>query len=121
MISWFLPQNQVGYGLSVTGHALRSSGLLHLKASRLRVFQSSIKTDGGAMRMVHVTSSRRSCGDETEDGWVNAMGCIRLFYSNFVVFIVLRHKGSLVISFPINRTPMFGGENQAFNHLFPTP
>jgi hypothetical protein len=31
-------------------------------------------------------------------------------YPNFVVFIVLGHKGSLVISFPINRIPRDGGE-----------
>jgi hypothetical protein len=30
------------------GHASRSSGLLRLKASRARVFQSGNKTDGGA-------------------------------------------------------------------------
>jgi extradiol dioxygenase family protein len=38
------------------------------------------------------------------------MSCIRLVYPNFVVFFVLGHKGSLVISFPINRTPKDGGE-----------
>jgi hypothetical protein len=37
-------------------------------------------------------------------------GCIRLFYPNFVIFIILGHKGSLVISFPINRTPRAAGE-----------
>jgi hypothetical protein len=31
------------------GHASRSSGLLHVKASLARVFQSGLKTDGGAM------------------------------------------------------------------------
>jgi hypothetical protein len=54
IVSWFGPQNQVGYGLSVVpqnqrkdedgaGHALRSGGLLWLKASRTRVFQSGLK------------------------------------------------------------------------------
>jgi hypothetical protein len=49
MVSWFVPQNQVGYGLSVVpqnwrededgaGHASRSSVLLRLEASRARVF-----------------------------------------------------------------------------------
>jgi hypothetical protein len=71
--------------------------------------------------MVHMVSSRRSCGDEAKDGWVDAMGCIRLFYPNFAVFIVLGHKGSLVISFPINRTPWVHGEDQAFSHPSPTP
>jgi hypothetical protein len=67
------------------GHALRSSGLLWLEASRTR--------------MVHVASSWRSRGDEAKDGWVDAIGCIGLFYLKFVVFFVLGHKGSLVISF----------------------
>jgi hypothetical protein len=57
------------------------------------------------MQMVHVASLQRSCGDEAEDERVDATGYIRLFYPNFTVFIVLGHKGSLVISFSINRTP----------------
>jgi hypothetical protein len=28
--------------------------------------------------------------------------CIRLFYPNFAIFVILSHKGSLVIYFPIN-------------------
>jgi hypothetical protein len=57
-ISWFGPQNQVGYGLSVApqnrwrevrvGHVLRSSGLLRVEASLARVSQSGLKTGGGA-------------------------------------------------------------------------
>jgi hypothetical protein len=66
--------------------------------------------------MVHVASSRRSRGDEAEDGRVDAMSRIELFYPNFTVFIVLDHKDSLVISFLINRTPMVGEEDQAFSH-----
>jgi hypothetical protein len=40
------PQNQ--WREDGTRHASRSGGLLCLKASRARVFQSGIKTDGGA-------------------------------------------------------------------------
>jgi hypothetical protein len=53
-----VPQNQAGFGLSVApqnrwegdgvGRALRSSSLLHVEASRARVFQSSLKTAGDA-------------------------------------------------------------------------
>jgi hypothetical protein len=32
------------------GHASRSSGLLCVEASLARVFQSGLKTDGGAMK-----------------------------------------------------------------------
>jgi hypothetical protein len=58
-VSWFRPQNQTGFGLLVasqnqrrevgTGYASRSSSLLHLEASRARVAQSGLKTDGCAM------------------------------------------------------------------------
>jgi hypothetical protein len=120
-VSWFGPQNQVGYGLPVVpqnrredkdgvGHASRSSSLLRLEASQTRVSKCSFKTGGGVTWMMHVASSRRSCGDEAEDGRVDATGCIGLLYPNFVVFIVLGHKGNLVISFPINKTPRAGGE-----------
>jgi hypothetical protein len=61
--------------------------------------------------MVHVASSWRSCGDEAKDGWVDATDCIGPFYPNFAVFIVLGHKDSLVINFPINRTLRVGGED----------
>jgi hypothetical protein len=56
-VSWFEPQNQVGFGLSVApqnrwrevgvGHTLRSNGLLNVEASQARVSQSGLKTDGG--------------------------------------------------------------------------
>jgi hypothetical protein len=56
-ISWFEPQNQACFGLSVVpqnqrsedgaGHASRSGGLLLLEASHARVSQSSLKTGGG--------------------------------------------------------------------------
>jgi hypothetical protein len=72
---------------------------------RARVSQSRLKTGGGVVHMVHVASSQRSRGDEAEDKHVGAMGGIRLFYPNFAIFIVLGHKGNLVISFSINRTP----------------
>jgi hypothetical protein len=58
-VSWFGPQNQVGFGLSITpqnrrgevnaGHTSRSSGLLHVEESLARVSQSGLKTDRGAM------------------------------------------------------------------------
>jgi hypothetical protein len=57
-VSWFGPQNQAGFSLSVApqnrrrkigaGHALRSSSLLGVEASLDRVSQSGLKTGGGA-------------------------------------------------------------------------
>jgi hypothetical protein len=77
-------------------HALRSSGLLHREASWARVSQFASKLAEERRRVVHVASSRRSHEDEVQGGWVDVMGCIRLFYPNFVVFIVLDHRGILV-------------------------
>jgi hypothetical protein len=102
-----VPQNHAGYDLSVAsqnlrededgaGHASRSSGLLRVEASSIRVFQSDLKTGGGAAWMVYVTSSRRLHQVEAEDEWVDAMGCIRHFYPNFVIFVVLDSRGILV-------------------------
>jgi hypothetical protein len=132
IVSWFGPQNQVGCGLLVApqnqrededgvGHASRSSGLLHLKASLARVSLYILNTGRGVVWMGHVASSRRSRGDEAEDGRVIAMGCIRLFYPNFAISVVLGHKGSLVINFSINRSPSIGGEDQVFSHPSPAP
>jgi hypothetical protein len=57
-VSWFGPQNQVGFGLLVApqnrwrevsvGHASRSSSLLGIEANLARVSQSGLKTGGGA-------------------------------------------------------------------------
>jgi hypothetical protein len=57
-VSWFGPQNQAGFGLSVAPqnrrrdvgarYASRSSSLLGVEASLARVFQSGLKTGGGA-------------------------------------------------------------------------
>jgi hypothetical protein len=58
-VSWFGPQNQVGFGLSVAprnrwrevgaGHASRSSSLLGMEESLARVSQSGLKIGVGTM------------------------------------------------------------------------
>jgi hypothetical protein len=58
MISWFEPQNEADFGLSVApqnrrkvvgvGHASRSSNLLDAEASLTRVSQSGLETGGDA-------------------------------------------------------------------------
>jgi hypothetical protein len=58
MVSWFVPQNEADFGLSVAsqnrwravgvGHASRSSSLLDVEASLTRVSQSGLETGGGA-------------------------------------------------------------------------
>jgi hypothetical protein len=91
-------------------HVSRSSGLLRLEASQPRVSQFASKLAEERRRVVNMASSWRSHGDEAEDRRVDVMGCIRLLYPNFTIFFVLCHKGSLVISFPINRIPRVGGD-----------
>jgi hypothetical protein len=74
-VSWFGPQNQAGFGLSVApqnrrrevgaGHASRSSGLLHVKVSLARVSQFGLKigrgtTAGGARGTIVVVTSEAS-------------------------------------------------------------
>jgi hypothetical protein len=49
-------------------------------------------TGGGIAQIVHVASSWRSRGDEAEDGWVDTMGCIELFYPYFAIFVVVDRK-----------------------------
>jgi hypothetical protein len=66
-----------------------------------------------------VASSQRLRRVKAEDGRVDAMCYIGLFYPNFVVFFVLGHRDSLVISFSINMTPRAGGE--VSNSAIPLP
>jgi hypothetical protein len=56
----------------------------------------ALRSSGRAAWMVHVESSRRSSGDQIEDGWVDAMGCVGLYYPYFAVFIVLDRRGIFV-------------------------
>jgi hypothetical protein len=56
MVSWFVPQNQADFGLSITpqnrrrevdvGHMSRSSSLFGMEASLARISQSGLKTGG---------------------------------------------------------------------------
>jgi hypothetical protein len=73
MVSWFGPQNQACDGLSIApqnqqeednvGHALRSSGLFHLEASRARVSQFASNLAEERRRVVDVASSPTSRED----------------------------------------------------------
>jgi hypothetical protein len=90
------------------GHASRPIGLLRLQASQDMVSQSSLKTDGGAMQMVHmasswrvhVASSQRSHGSEVKDGRFDGVGCgamkVEPNYPSLNVIFRLAHMGILV-------------------------
>jgi hypothetical protein len=57
--------------------------------------------------VVHMASSWRLHRDEAEDGRVNVMRCIGLFYHKIIVFYVLGSRGNLIFSLllgHINRT-----------------
>jgi hypothetical protein len=107
-VSWFWPQNHVGDDLSIApqnrwgdeddvGHALRSGGLLHAEASRARVSQSALKTDGGAVWMVHAASSRRLRRCQVEDERIDTTGCVGLCYTCFTIFFILSLRDILVL------------------------
>jgi hypothetical protein len=91
-VSWFGTQNQAGFGLSVApqnrlrevdlGHALKSSSLLGVKVSLARVFQSGLKTDGGA-------TTQRLRRKQAEAGRVDMTGCVGPCYPCFTVFLLL--------------------------------
>jgi hypothetical protein len=106
-VSWFEPQNQAGFGLLVApqnrwefedgvGHASRYRGLVHVEASQSRVFSLALRMAEAQRWVVHMALLPRPREDQVEDGWVNAMGCIRRFYPNFSVFYVLGTRGILV-------------------------
>jgi hypothetical protein len=105
-VSCFVSQNEASYGLSIapqnqreevsTEHTSKSSSLLHVEASRAMISYFTSKLTETRRRMVCMTSSWRSHGDEVEDGRVDAMGCIRPLYPKIVVFIVLATRDSLI-------------------------
>jgi hypothetical protein len=47
--------------------------------------------------VVYVASSRTSRGVQGEDGRVDAIGYVRPFYLNFIIFNVLGSRGIVVI------------------------
>jgi hypothetical protein len=77
------------------GHASRSNGLLHVKASRLGFPNLASRPAEGRRWVVHMTSLMRLCRVQSKDGRVDAMSCIRPCYTYFVIFIVLDHMGNL--------------------------
>jgi hypothetical protein len=64
--------------------------------------------------VVHVASSQRSRECEAKDGRFDGVRCgaveVRPNYPSLDVIFLLAHRGILVFSFPINRTPRVGGE-----------
>jgi hypothetical protein len=63
---------------------------------QVRLSQSGLKTGEGAARLLYMASSRRSCRNKAEDGRIDMMCCIVLFYLNFIIFIILVCKGNFI-------------------------
>jgi hypothetical protein len=64
--------------------------------------------------VVHMASTQRSCGCEARDGQLDGVGCdaveVGPNYPSLDVIFIFAHRGILVFSFHINRTPRVGGE-----------
>jgi hypothetical protein len=77
------------------GHGSRFGGLFHLKASRVRIFQSDLKTGGGTTTG-GAHGKRRLRRDQVENVHVDVIYCVRSCYSYFIIFYVLDHRGIVV-------------------------
>jgi hypothetical protein len=106
MVSWFGPQNHVGYGLSVApqnrcegdgvGHVLRSSACFAWKQFGLGFPSLASRLVEARWWVVHVAPSQRLHRVQVEDGWVDAIGCVGPCYPCFAVFFLLSHRGIVV-------------------------
>jgi hypothetical protein len=65
-----------------------------LRRARVSWFASKLTEE--RRQVVHVVSLWRSCEDKEEDGRVNVMSCIGLFYPYFAILEVLGPRGILV-------------------------
>jgi hypothetical protein len=126
-VQWFGPQNQVGGGFLVCASKPMSGRRQCEDTRRLpaacfiikQVGQGfpnfALKLAGGARGIIIEVAWRRS------QRWTGRCDRLhRTLLPNFVVFIVLGHKGRLVISFPVNRNPRVSGGDQPFSHPSPT-
>jgi hypothetical protein len=80
-------------GCDGVGHASRSSSLLDVEARLARVFQSDLKTGGGAT----VDGARGTIIEVVSDSSWRWTGCVGSCYHCFVVFILLGSRGIVVI------------------------
>jgi hypothetical protein len=103
-VSWFEPQNQVGFGLSAAPQNRWEDATVWDTHQDLAacfawkqvelVFSSLASRPAEAQRrMVHVAPSRRLHQSQVEDGRADAMGCVRRCYPCFAIFIVLGRRG----------------------------
>jgi hypothetical protein len=79
------------------GHTSRSSSLLGVEASLARVFQSGLKTGGGATTGGARGTIRKVRRRQAEDGRADAMCYVGPCHPCFVVFLLLGARGVVVI------------------------
>jgi hypothetical protein len=98
-VSWFRPQNQICFGLSVAPqnrqrdvdvrHASRFSVLLHVEVSWDSVSQSGLKTGGDTTASGIRDTITEVSRNQVKDGRVDATGCVGHCYPTFTVFNIL--------------------------------
>jgi hypothetical protein len=76
---------------------LRSSGLVRMKVSLARVFQSGLKTGGSVTTGSACGTIAEVASEEVEDGRVDVTGCVGPCYPTFTVFNVLGPRSIVVI------------------------
>jgi hypothetical protein len=107
MVSWFRPQNQVSFRLSVAPQNRRRATVWDTRRDlapcfawqkvRLGFPSLTSRLAEAQRRVVHVAPSRRLCRVEAEDGRIDAMGCVGPCYHCFAVFFLLDPMGIVVI------------------------
>jgi hypothetical protein len=114
-VSWFVPQNQVGGGLSVCASKPMSrwrpcedihchpAACFITKQVGLGFPSFASKLVKERRLVVHVASSWKSCVSEAKDDQFDGVGCsaveVRPNYPSWVVIFLLAHKGILVFYF----------------------
>jgi hypothetical protein len=99
-ISLFGPQNQVGDGLSVapqnrwedeTARGTHRDPAASFERKQVGIGFSSLASRLAKVQpwVVDVVPSWSLHRDQVEDGWVDATGCIGLFYPKIIIFYVL--------------------------------
>jgi hypothetical protein len=98
-VSWFRPQNQICFGLSVAPqnrqrdvdvrHTSRFSVLLHVEVSWDSVSQSGLKTSGDTMASDTRDTITEVSRNQVKDGRVDATDCVGHCYPTFTVFNIL--------------------------------
>jgi hypothetical protein len=89
-VSWFGPQNQADFDLSVASqNRRREDDTIEFPSLTSRLAEAR-------QRVVHVALSKRLRRDQVEDGRVDVTDCVGHCYSYFVVLYVLSPRSIIV-------------------------